>query len=373
MNNKKTIIVWFVSVIGISVSVLFSISSVSCKISPEAIQMIGGDYTTPELRDLCVTNNSTLNISFSKAVTIDQLKICPADSTPEEFYSSSVNVENVVENSIIVNGENVFEYEINHNLQILCSQQYLVYGLVEDKKGNTLSFSTIITGYNDRVPMILLSECRTEWSKPKAEFIEFFVLSDGNTGGMILEIAYNNSPCYYVFPAIEVKAGEYFVLHLRSIEDGTIDELTESVDIAFATEAFNDVRDLWLQKATKTIGKTGAIVLRQRQSGPIVDALLYAESSKTTWPYTILAEYAQESILDCVWSGDGSVTNVVNSDGLTVTRTLSRQNIPTIFEQYHSNPTEFIYPILVEKEDWFVVATSNCTLGKENSSVKYSR
>ena len=221
----KNITIWLCSVSFLIVTGFISISAISCKISPESIHLISGDCSTPELKSIMVTNTNSISLTFSKQIIIEELKIAPINSNPDDFVESDVLLIDVIENEISLDTDISYSYSIYHPMEILCSEQYIVFGTVKDVKDNTLTFSSIITGYNDKVPMLLLSELRTEWSKPKVEFIELFALTSGNTGGMVLESLYNNTPFYYIFPAAEVEAGEYILLHLRSIEEGAVNEL----------------------------------------------------------------------------------------------------------------------------------------------------
>ena len=91
---------------------------------------------------------------------------------------------------------------------------------VADSNGNSLSFSVPVTAFNDRVPKLRINEIRTVYSKPKVEYIELYALSDGNLSGVQVSCAMNTANPAYEFPAAEVRAGDYIVYHLRSVEEG---------------------------------------------------------------------------------------------------------------------------------------------------------
>ncbi|GHU56309.1 hypothetical protein FACS189442_4790 [Spirochaetia bacterium] len=52
--------------------------------------------------------------------------------------------------------------------------------LVEDDAGNTLNVLVPFRARNDGIPKLLITELRTEYSKPKAEFVELKTLEAGN-------------------------------------------------------------------------------------------------------------------------------------------------------------------------------------------------
>ena len=176
---------------GVVTAVCFPVTAASCKVSPEGITVIGGDYSSPKLLDFTVTGTDSLKLVFSDEIELSNLYVCPSSATEEEFASSKVNISSVdMEKTYVENG---VEYTLLMPEKTECGIEYVFFAEAEDKKGNTLSFSTAFYGYNDMVPKIILSEVKTESAKQKPEFVELYCLSDGNTGGMVLEIAYNKA------------------------------------------------------------------------------------------------------------------------------------------------------------------------------------
>ncbi|MDR1443301.1 MAG: hypothetical protein LBI94_00300 [Treponema sp.] len=60
--------------------------------------------------------------------------------------------------------------------------------LVKDDEGNTLNVLVPFRSRNEQVPQILINELRTEYSKPKTEFVELKTLEAGNLGALRLFI-----------------------------------------------------------------------------------------------------------------------------------------------------------------------------------------
>lgn len=332
--------------LALTVIVLICVSSFSCQLSPEGITILGGTYDCPKLAGFSIEGKNRLQVAFTKEVSLSELKVVNADATPEEFAS-----ENTVpaETGITVDEDGTCRYDMTFDTVFDCGSKYVLYGVVEDSRGNSLSFSSGFSGYNDNLPGIVLSEVRTEYSKPKLEFIELYVLESGNLGGMVLEVYYGAKKNEFIFPSTEVTQGEYIVLHMRTVEE-TEDEL-EDVTVCKAADSCPVARDLWFPSESKAIGKTGVILLRERENGSLCDALLYAESSKSYWPQDSMKEAAREAFLAGIWKEGDETDLAVCSDKCTTTRTLSRQNYD------EEGPAA-----------WIVVATSSATPGAPNSN-----
>ena len=361
-------------IIGAVTAISFPVAAFSCQMSPEGVTIIGGDYSSPKLVDFIVSGTDSLQLTFSDEISLGKLYISPSSADENEFSGSQINQIDLMP---VEDEENAAENRVAYMLrlpeQTECGMEYVLFAEAEDKKGNTLSFSTVFYGYNEQVPKLILSEVRTEAAKPKPEFIELYCLSDGNTGGMILEIFYNKANSFkYVLPAASVKAGEYIVVHLRSYDDqkpfcvneADSDELALSASTA--ADSCPGVRDFWHDENTKLLGKTSVILLWERSRGRIADALLIAESEKGGWSSSAAGDAAQSAVLADVWIDGASVSDAVCTDKTTATRTVSRQNIEEITEAASS--PDFVWPVPVSASDWLVVATSQATPGKPNSS-----
>ena len=361
-------------IIGAVTIISFPVTAASCRINPEGVTIIGGDYSSPKLVDFIVAGTDSLRLTFSDEISLGKLYVSPSSADENEFLYSKV--EQIDMETVDIGesrADNGIEYLLRLPEQTECGMEYVLFAEAEDKKGNTLSFSTSFYGYNEKVPKLLLSEVRTEASKPKPEFIELYCLSDGNTGGMILEIFYNKASSFkYVLPAASVKAGEYIVLHLRSYDEQKpfcVNE-ADSDDSVFsastAVDSCPDSRDFWYDDNVKLIGKTSVILLWERTKGRMLDALLIAESEKDGWLSAAAGDAAQSAVLADIWIDGAAISDAVCSDKTTATRTVSRQNIAEITEAAGS--PDFVWPVPVSASDWMVVATSQATPGKPNSS-----
>ncbi|MCR4790994.1 MAG: hypothetical protein K5839_07950 [Treponemataceae bacterium] len=323
----------------ISGIVICVFTGISCSLSPEGISILSGDYDSPKLLSFDLQSESRAQLAFSREINLDRIKIRESVSQIE----IQVDKENL--------GNGIWNLNFEENLS--CTKNYLIEGNVKDQRGNSLYFKDKFQGFNSRVPEIILNEIRSEYSKPKCEFVELYTLSDGNLGGMQLICASDGIEKSYIFPSAEVKAGEYIVLHFRSIEEDLIDEVGENTSLSKGCESGNH-RDLWIDNKSARIAKSDVILLKDRINGKVIDAVLYCESENSNWKNQFMQECAEEAFNSSIWKNGFEVGDAVCSDGLTCSRTLSRIN-------KNSN----------DKESWIVVATSGASPGKENSSEKY--
>lgn len=349
MNSNKfhTTGISLLAALALTVIAIACATSFSCHLSPEGITVLGGSYDCPKLVDFSIEGKNELKMTFSQEISFSEIRICDSETTPEEF-AGIVSLPDATSVTATENGN--VSYDMTFNEGFDCGTIYKLYAVVEDTYGNSLSFSSDFCGYNDNLPHIALSEVRTEYSKPKPEYIELYILGDGNLGGMLMEVFYSSKKTCFTFPPVDVHQGDYIVLHMRTVEAGSIDE-TDDTALSTAADSCPQARDFWVPSDTKTLGKTGVIILRERENGPLVDALLFAESSKTSWPNESMKTAARNAHLSGIWTDGEDPSDAVCSDKCTGTRTLSRQNFSA-----EGAPS------------WIVVATSSATPGAENSS-----
>ena len=309
-------------------------SGISCTLTPEGISILSGNYESPKFLELKVNSENSLQLLFSTSINLENLKIYPLGEN-QELQVESQNL-----------GEGIWKIDASSNFD--CRKIYLIEGYVLDQRGNSLYFKDSFMGFNGRVPKVVINEIRTEYSKPKVEFIELKVLSEGNLGGMELVVASDGEENNYVFPAVEVNSDDLVVLHFRKIEDGCIDEIENDKELSTATESTSSI-DLWIENSSARIAKSDVILLKNKRQGEVVDSVLYMESSASSWKTPFLSECAELALSSETWIG-----NPVNSDGVTATRTLSRVNLNK------------------DASAWIVTATSKASPGKENSSQAYS-
>ena len=162
---------------------------------------------------------------------------------------------------------------------------YSLAGEVEDGSGNRCRFVLSFTGYNPRPALLSISEIQPQKNSstkaPHRDYVEFRVLEAGNLGGLELSWASSVKLMAYRFPAVEVLAGDYLVLHLAPEGLASeVDETGEDIAASGGVDATSMARDFW-SGAGGLPDESGALSLRTRPGGASQDALFYAADDKS--------------------------------------------------------------------------------------------
>ena len=229
--------------------------------------------------------------------------------------------------------------------------------LAEDEKRNSINVLVSFRSKNDRMPRLVINELCTEYSNPKAEFIELKMKSAGNLGAMRIYIAGNSNASkqtIYEFSPVEVKASDYVVLHLRTLDPSSRDEYG-GVSESGGADASPTARDFWISGSSKLLHKTAAVYVLD-QDDRVIDAVMISEAADSWWTKDYFAEAAGFLFEQGAWkSREGGIcgpADSVSSAGTTNTRTICRDETA---ENTHT------------AADWYITATSNATPGRENS------
>ncbi|MBO5691162.1 MAG: hypothetical protein J6R96_04805 [Spirochaetaceae bacterium] len=355
----------------------------------EGIISTAEDVGSPVLLEFSQDSAECVSLSFTEKVELLNLEVRSGNlSTMGDLIFSGEQItvtERGLEQQDGVAGQDVHlaeEGEGGSLLQVVFSdshvleagQSYMLSGVAQDSQGNSLLFQVPFHGFNQNVAGVVFSEVRSGYSKPKVEYIELYVHTGGDMAGIVLSAT--NKDFEYVFPSVEVAAGEYLVLHMRTLEQesGHVDELDGNLNASTASDSCENARDLWVPVTEKIVGNSDVLVLRERTNGKMMDALLYAhpEISETIKKKTL--PVAQLAVDSGAWQGSPELDGWAFSDGLTnsaTTRSLSRQNIAQI-QQAAENGLEL--PV-ASKEDWLVTMKVGqelgITPGLPNSSNRY--
>jgi hypothetical protein len=183
------------------------------------------------------------------------------------------------------------------------------------------------------------------------------MLSGGNLGALRVFVAGNDKdPLLYEFEPVEVKEGEYVVLHLRTLEGALCkDEYGENLNESGGTDSCPTARDFWIPGSAKLLHKTDAVYVLD-QDDWVLDAVMLAESPALLWDKTYFSDAAEFLFSQGAWkSATGTVcgpVDAVNSSGITSTKSISRDETA---ENTHT------------AADWYVTATSGTTPGLPNN------
>lgn len=252
--------------------------------------------------------------------------------------------------------------QVQLNREVNAGERITTDILVEDAYKNTLNVLVPFKARNDRLPSFMITELRTEYSKPKAEFVEIKTLTAGNLGALRLFIASNGIDIpVFEFPPVEVRAGEYVVIHLRSLEAEIMNETGVNLNASKGTEAFSESRDFWVPDTKKWLRKTDAVFFMD-QDDKVLDAVVLSETPDSWGSKQEVAQAVELLAKQGAWSGssknNGSPgpADAVATKAATVTRTICRDERIT-----DSN----------RATNWYITGTSGATPGKPNNAKRY--
>lgn len=311
--------------------------------APEAVLQgtLSVDTAPPGFVSVGCPDPDRLDLVFSEAVTLSALR-----------FSPSVEVSSVADGAMKVS--------VTFSSPLREGAPYVVDLVAEDAEGNSLSVLAPFRGRNDRPPRVVINEIRTEYSKPKVEFLEFLILRGGQLGGLsVVSSALGPSTPLYVFPPVLVEEGDLIVLHLRTVEAGVVDEV-ENPAASGGIEASPQAWDFWIPGSTKRLRKTDGVAILDGDGYPL-DAVLFSESPEGTWKKEELRVFSTFLAEGGAWEGASSELNPgdgVPSQDLAPTRTLCRR----------SGAEDTDGP-----RDWYVTATGKATPGGVNSAALFTR
>ena len=330
--------------IPVLANLAFASGICACSTGLPSFDAEGGRAEAPIFLACRTVSATEIAFRFSKPVRVSSLYLDP----PGDIGS-------------IEEGEEVF---LSLNRPFPGGEQVMADILVVDEKGNTLNVLVPFRARNDNIPPIVINELRTEYSRPRVEFVELKALAAGNIGALRLFIASASmeNP-FYEFPPVNVKAGDYIVLHLRTLDPDSINETGANLAESPYTkdnEAQPEARDFWIPDAKKYISKKGDAIFLLDQDNRILDALLFCETATPWWQDAALANAAAYLHEEGAWiSASGEVPGPVDavlSRDTTATRTISRDE-----EKADTNTAA----------DWYITAASNHTPGLKNSDKRF--
>jgi hypothetical protein len=252
--------------------------------------------------------------------------------------------------------------QVNLSYSIPGGVPYTADILVKDNGGNTLNLLIPFRSRNNLLPRILINELRTEYGKPKTEYVELKVLETGNLGALRLFIAGNiKRPMVFEFPPVEVSEGQYVVIHLRTVEEGVVNESAGDPSLSGGADTTSNSWDFWIPGTEKLLHKTDAVYLMD-QDDNIVDAVMMSENPDPWWAKEHFVQAADLLYRQGAWiSADGKIPGPANavitfSIKTAMTRSISRdETVPD------SNSAA----------DWYITATSAATPGAANNPNRY--
>ncbi|HEQ71701.1 MAG TPA: hypothetical protein ENN69_04355 [Spirochaetia bacterium] len=306
------------------------------------------DCTPPVLNGAAAAGETRLAFDFSEPVVMD----------PDSFSSEpllTVEAAETEESRLVLTVS-----------PMAVGREYRCRLTVRDQAGNSTWLVTSVYGYNPRVPGVLLNEFITQGSSTHPDLVELKVLTRGNLGGLTF---YHGTPdrfrYRFTFPALEVAAGDFILLHLKP--EGLPTEINETAekDASGGLDSSPVAYDFWVPDGDGLSGNNGVIVLTVQPGGKVLDAVLYStRTSESDEQYrgfgsydlllqaeTLAAQGAWQIELELVRPEDA-----VNPDDSTATRSICR--MPDA-------------PDTNTKDDFHIVPTRGSTFGTQNSVEVY--
>lgn len=348
---------------------VFSVVPMSCKVTTEGIEIIGADYTAPVLESICVVNDKTIELEFSECIKLNTYVISPVIENVSD--SSEISCEQELAKAIraATDGNNRIESNVvmsstGKKITFIMEEKtkigkkYEVYGTVEDRIGNTLTFCIPFTGYNSAVPDMMMTEVQIKYSKGSSagntiyrnEFVELLALSKGNLSGLEIVSGMDGEAKKYVLPAVDVEKGEIVVVHLRTAGDGCVNEINEDKNAATAYFSSENTRDLWSENTTTRLHDySDVVILRNSVSGKVMDGIMYIADADTEWkdgPGELAALLEKDGIYD-----SSDISGAVSSKGVSPTKSFNRVGVAEVYKKVRAGG-RVLLPLKNDSESW---------------------
>lgn len=349
----------------LTVLVLLAVIPFSCRLTEEGIRITGGDYVAPSIETVEVLDSCKVKMDFSEPVKITSVVASKviADVSDSSEHSQTSEPSPALAAAGGAFGKIPVEAEVSESglcvtflFENECEvgQPYEIFGVVEDKTGNSLTFCVPFTGYNSRVPELLITEVQIKYSKGKAEFVELLVLKDGNLGGLELLSGADGEAKKFELPPVEVHKGEVILLHPRKVEEDCVNETGDDLSASTALYSAEGIRDLWADSSEPHFNDSAdVIILRNGSSGKLIDAMMYALDSVTEWK-TGPAAFAKAGFEAGIFSDEG-VGGAFDCKSVSYAKSIQRQNAVQIKEAL-MNGAEISFPIRFSTEEWILAA-----------------
>jgi hypothetical protein len=376
----KKFCVWFAQVAGISAVVLFAVCPVSCRMTEEGLKILTGDYTSPVIESYTVPDSSSVSIVFSEPVKIRGAVITPVTDASSAGDDNSAVKETVAPSLEAASGLNgaipaaVSYDDVQKIITLTASSEfstgapYELYGKAEDQAGNTVTFCLPFTGFNNRVPRIIITEIHPGLvsGSDRCEFVELYALTSGNLAGLKVASASDGEDKGFALPPVEVRSGEIIVLHMRKRGENCINETGSNLSLAEGSEKKNYVsdtaRDLWADNEKACLNdREDVIVLENLFSGKLVDAVPYSQGDTAVWKNDVVKKMAESAVEAGIWNSS-EPSAAVSTDSMTSTKTLARKQCKALYDAVRNGIlAEGVIP--QKAGDWYLAGSKYVSPG----------
>lgn len=351
----------FVALVGF---VLLCVCQSGCQITTEGMKVLESEESL-EIQNIAVLDENSIEVQFNKEVSVKEAKVSKLDSS-EQSSLDALGENAVGANAVLSEDAKTVVYEFQESTDI--GERYQLFSEIEDSRGNSLTFAIPFEGYNNRIPILIITELQgatgdktVKGVKTKrCEYIVLRALTAGNLAGIELYSARYKGLSEYRFPAIEVKAGEHIMIHLRTYEgQDYTEELGDDLSLDKNNdESWDTIRDLYYENSDPCASKEYDIVLlRNRTTAKVMDALLYTLESKKE-NYSKLSAAEKLAMDEGKWKSEGEESDpIILQKTLTATtQSLQRTNSEELFALAKKGELEQDN-ITTSKSDWQIGLT----------------
>ncbi len=311
-KNMRRVAAPFFQTAALVIAVMLAMNPLSCRMTKFGLDLLHSDSAPPVIQTFSVSGKQRIGIEFSGVVTLADCALSPEIEI--------IGMQSAHSDS----GTYLVECELAETLA--AGKRYEFSGRAEDASGNSLTFSIPLEGRNYEIPALEITEVHNRKGSgkdhsvayPKEEFIELFVLHDGNLAGLEIFSADKNA-AVYTFPAVQVKKKEIIIVHLtNNDEEGAVSETGSNIKLSKTHWYSSDsARDLWKDgKKSCLADACDAILLVNPVENTVLDAFVYAPAAAADWPKESIKAAAERSVEAGCWP-DAEVKSAVQSDGIS--------------------------------------------------------
>ncbi len=243
--------------------------------------------------------------------------------------------------------------------------EHSIEAQVADPAGNHLRFVARFYGLNELVPAMIINEFTTQGSGKHPDLVEIRILTDGNlAGSCIYEGVPGDWDEQFVFPDLNVSAGDFIVVHFKP--QGVAEEVDEIVrrDESGGYDASPEAWDFWIPEGSGLSGNNGVLTLCENPIGGIIDAVLYSNRTSASddryrgFGSRKVMERADYLVAEGAWTANGLVRpeDAIDPEDSTATRSIARGT-----DGADTN----------HRDDWHITPTRGITPGTVNSDEVY--
>jgi hypothetical protein len=232
---------------------------ISCAPLPPIPFITDADVAPPVVTDLSLNDPRTLEVTVNEAV---------------ELVSGPLHSEGIEVSDVDVGSRSV---RFHFTEAPSAEHEHHVEAQIADEAGNHLRFVARFYGLNALLPAMVINELTTQGSGGHPDLVELRALTDGNLAGACL---YEGTPENWeqrlIFPPLDVRAGDYVVVHFKP--EGIPEEIDEvtAPDASGGKDACSTAWDFWVPDGSGLSGNNGVISLCRNPLGGYIDAVLYS-------------------------------------------------------------------------------------------------